>query len=404
MTPTNTTSATWQDRARQLAGQLQTAGKLHDPHWHQAIREIPRHQLVPAFYQYSNGAQHLVTADTIGADGLLDKVYANIPLVTRLGPDGIVVSSSSQPGLMTRMLEALDIADGHQVLEIGLGTGYNTALLCHRLGSGHVYSIDVDPKLVEVARPRLVDLGYTPTLVAGDGADGLPGHAPFDRIIATCSVGRIPWAWVEQTRQGGLILADLKLSIGTGNLVLLRKTSSGKAEGRFDPVFASFMALRHSTTPTPESRQPRAEETTGRTTTHSATPWHNSVLWFLAALTMPCGLTYSYHGLRGGEPPTDLSDPSAMFATVGLSLPDGSWCDIDITGNGDGTRTVTEAGPTCIWHHIEQATELWRAVGEPGWDRLGLTVGPATQTVWLDHPDNEHRWELRKLKTARGPT
>lgn len=51
-----------------------------------------------------------------------------------------------------------------------------------------MFSIDVEPDLVGLARTRLAELGYHPTLVAGDGAAGLPGHAPFDRIIATCSV------------------------------------------------------------------------------------------------------------------------------------------------------------------------------------------------------------------------
>ncbi|WP_435876053.1 hypothetical protein [Saccharopolyspora shandongensis] len=70
-------------------------------------------------------------------------MYANTSLVTDIGavPDGGrdttgPVSSSSAPGLMTRMLEMLDIGDGHRALEIGTGTGYNAALLCHRLGEG----------------------------------------------------------------------------------------------------------------------------------------------------------------------------------------------------------------------------------------------------------------------------
>jgi protein-L-isoaspartate O-methyltransferase len=54
-------------------------------------------------------------------------------------------SSSSQPSLMVRMLEALDLHDNDRVLEIGTGTGFNAALLCHRLGDRNVYSVDVDP-------------------------------------------------------------------------------------------------------------------------------------------------------------------------------------------------------------------------------------------------------------------
>ena len=62
----------------------------------------------------------------------------------------------------------------------------------HRLGAVNVFSVDLEPDLIELARARLGDLGYHPTLVAGDGAAGLAEHAPFDRIIATCSVPVIP--------------------------------------------------------------------------------------------------------------------------------------------------------------------------------------------------------------------
>ncbi|MGH3815480.1 MAG: methyltransferase domain-containing protein [Pseudonocardiaceae bacterium] len=68
-------------------------------------------------------------------------------------------SSSSMPGLMTRMLEALDVCDGHRVLEIGTGTGYNAGLLAHRLGDANVFSVDIEPDLVDLARARLAFIG-----------------------------------------------------------------------------------------------------------------------------------------------------------------------------------------------------------------------------------------------------
>ncbi|MGH3781669.1 MAG: methyltransferase [Pseudonocardiaceae bacterium] len=79
-------------------------------------------------------------------------------------------------------------------MEIGTGTGYNTALLCHRLGDAHVTSIDIDPDPVADAREPLAALRYLPTLLAGDGARGASGNAPYDRIIATCAVSTIPQA------------------------------------------------------------------------------------------------------------------------------------------------------------------------------------------------------------------
>jgi protein-L-isoaspartate O-methyltransferase len=90
----------------------------------------------------------------------------------------VPVSSSTKPDLMLRMLETLDVRDGHRVLEIGTGTGYNAALLSHRVGDHNVYSVDVDAELVRLARERLAGAGYRPTLAAIDGEGGLPEHAP----------------------------------------------------------------------------------------------------------------------------------------------------------------------------------------------------------------------------------
>jgi len=103
---------------------------------------------------------------------------------------------------MIRMLEALDIADGQRVLEIGTGTGYNAALLSHRLGDHFVHSVDIDPQRVEQARERITRLGYQPTLGTVDGAGGWPAHAPYDGIIATCSVPAIPLELGRTDRAG----------------------------------------------------------------------------------------------------------------------------------------------------------------------------------------------------------
>ncbi|MCZ9339668.1 methyltransferase domain-containing protein, partial [Streptomyces sp. TRM76130] len=104
-------------------------------------------------------------------------------------------SSSSQPSLMALMLAELRVADGDRVLEIGAGTGYNAALLCHRLGDdGLVTTVDLDPEITDSARRHLDAAGYHPAVVTGDGARGVPGRAPYDRIIATCALPAVPRA------------------------------------------------------------------------------------------------------------------------------------------------------------------------------------------------------------------
>ena len=226
----------WGKLAAALAEELIAAGKLRSPEWQAAVRAVPRHELVPMHYTMDphTGDWHAHhTADDLA------RVYSNTALFVL--PGGL--SSTSMPGLMTRMLETIDVQEGHRVLEIGAGTGYNAALLSHHLGSENVYSVDIEAELIELARERLAHIGYHPTLVAADGVHGLPQHAPYDGIIATCSVPAIPWAWVRQIHEEGLILADVKIGKQAGNLVLLRRNGQ-RAEGRFDPTYGSFMGIR----------------------------------------------------------------------------------------------------------------------------------------------------------------
>lgn len=364
----------WTAHAARLADELTASGKLWSPQWQDAVRAVPRHELVPVRYERTPGTDQWSGTNT--ADDL-DLVYSNKALLVL--PDAL--SSTSMPSLMTRMLEPLDLHDGHDVLEIGAGTGYNAALLSHRLGDQHVFAVDIEPTLIQVARERLARIGYRPTLVTADGACGLPEHAPYDRIIATCSVPRIPWAWVEQTRERGLILADLKPAQLAGNLVLLHRTADG-AEGRFDRTYGGFMAMRRDgeTYSTPRPPRGRRDRTTARTRTSTldvTRPWEHPVLWFLAHFHLPPGIDFGLSGNDTSGPPT----------TTFLSAADSSWCEID-EPRPDGTRHIWEAGPRDLWRIIEETHATWRTMGLPGWERFGLTVTETSQRVWLDKPDN----------------
>ncbi|MGH3995296.1 MAG: methyltransferase domain-containing protein, partial [Pseudonocardiaceae bacterium] len=210
----------WRERARRLVDRLTADGDLHTPGWREALLAVPRHAFVPRYYELDNNTRPATwkrhePSDEASTARWLELVYSPTTLVTALADyagrgvqTGVV--SSTKPDLMIRMLEVLQVADGMRALEIGTGTGYNAALLCHRLGQDNVCSIDIDPALITDARARLAGLGYHPALVAADGAEGLAGHAPFDRIIATCSVRAIPPAWIHQLAPGGLLLVHLE--------------------------------------------------------------------------------------------------------------------------------------------------------------------------------------------------
>ena len=379
----------WTDQATKLADELIAAGKLHASEWIAAVRAVPRHALVPVYYEQDPGTGAWLTRDAT-EPAWQEQVYANRGLFTKIGEGAgswgtaiVGLSSTSTPGLMTRMLESLDVRDGHDVLEIGTGTGYNAALLAHRLGAQHVFSLDIDRELVDLARARLVGIGYRPTLVVADGAGGLPEHAPFDRIVATCSVPAIPPAWLDQTRMGGLILADLKLSVHAGNLVLLTRFAD-RAEGRFDRSWAGFMAMRasHAATSARPVHRDRAHATCRRTDLDQLYPWDNLVAWFLAQLAVPGEIGYAH----------TVDDDGATG--VVLTGADGSWCEVRGQADDSGTKQVWEAGPTRLWRAVEHGYQLWRDLGRPEWDRFGLTVTTERQWIWLDSPRSAHAWPL----------
>ncbi|MBT2458504.1 methyltransferase domain-containing protein [Streptomyces sp. ISL-86] len=224
--------------------ELTAAGVLDDPRWRAAFSAVPRHAFVP-YYWIGRGAGHermwCEDPDPERRARWLRGVYTDTPLATRLR-DGELVSSSSQPSLMAKMLDALAVRDGDNVLEIGAGTGYNAALLCHRLGDEHVTTVDLDEEITESARAHLAALGYHPAVITGDGARGCPARAPFDRILVTCTLPLIPLAWLGQCRPGARILAPLS----TG-LIALTVRDAEFAEGRFLHTSAYFVPLRGAT-------------------------------------------------------------------------------------------------------------------------------------------------------------
>ncbi|MFD8143403.1 methyltransferase domain-containing protein [Streptomyces sp. NPDC059708] len=224
--------------------ELSAAGALEDPAWRAAFAAVPRHVFVPYFWTGRGAGHERLWAEDPDPERRarwLRGVYTDAPLATRLR-DGELLSSSSQPSLMARMLDALDVRDGDAVLEIGAGTGYNAALLCHRLGEDRVTTVDLDEEITESARAHLALLGYRPAVVTGDGARGCPSRAPFDRIIVTCTLPLIPHAWLGQCRPGARILAPLS----TG-LIALTVRDPDFAEGRFLHTSAYFVPLRGAT-------------------------------------------------------------------------------------------------------------------------------------------------------------
>ena len=268
------------------------------------------------------------------------------------------------------MLEALDVDDGMNVLEIGTGTGYNAALLCNRLGSGRVTSIDIDRELVDLARERLRHLSYAPHLAVHDGMSGYPDNAPYARLISTVAVPSIPQAWITQVSDGGRILANLYRELGGGALALL-SVSGNQARGNFLTEYGGFMPIRAIRQCAPISllRAAEVEESVGRETKIAGNILDDPSFAFFAALLIPAQrLGYTSRG----EP--------EQFWLLGS---DGSWAMQ--TASPEGQLVVSQHGPRKLWDALEQAHDDWITVGSPPRQEFGLTVtADGTHTLW--HP------------------
>lgn len=170
-----------------------------------ALAELPRHRFVPGT--------------------MIDIAYVNHAMPIGHG------QTISQPYIVAIMADLLDVDPSHRVLEIGTGSAYQAAVLC-RL-AGQVFTIETVAELAEEAKRRLAELGCgNVTVRLGDGWQGWPEEAPFDRIIATAAPETVPQHLAEQLKPGGRMV----LPIGPAGLFqwlrVYDKDQDGRLHGR----------------------------------------------------------------------------------------------------------------------------------------------------------------------------
>ncbi|MDQ0748135.1 methyltransferase of ATP-grasp peptide maturase system [Streptomyces africanus] len=362
---------------QQLLDRMTANGSLRTEPWKRAAAAVPRHEFLRGgFFRRAVGTDFTGWESVREGDaGWLEGCYADESLVTQIAativPEDIrgrilrePTSSSTLPSLVLRMLEDLQVEDGHRVLEIGTGTGYSTAVLCARLGAGNVTSIEYDSRVASRARAALGHLGTYPDLVTGDGLVGHCAGAPYDRVIATCGVRAVPPAWVEQTRTGGLILATICGWLGSSELARLTVHKDGTASGPLLGGAVSFMLARPHQPP-PLGLLPDLDEGKERETGTGADVLNNWTSRFVAQLAVPGAQRLTIQ--RNGRSEDVLVDVET-----------GSWAAVYQDG---GRWVVRQDGPEALWDHVEEQFGRWCAAGAPTLEEFTVTVTPEGQTI-----------------------
>ncbi|MBK5257475.1 MAG: protein-L-isoaspartate(D-aspartate) O-methyltransferase [Vicinamibacteria bacterium] len=164
-----------------VASQIITRG-VRDPKTLAAMRAVPRHLFVPA--------------------RLAGEAHADRPLPIGYG------QTISQPYIVAFMTEALGLKGGETVLEVGAGSGYQSAVLSRI--AARVFGIEIVEPLAREAKERVASLGYTNVEIrAGDGYAGWPEHAPFDAILVAAAAPRVPESLKQQLKDGGRLILPL---------------------------------------------------------------------------------------------------------------------------------------------------------------------------------------------------
>jgi protein-L-isoaspartate(D-aspartate) O-methyltransferase len=365
----------------QMLDRLASSGELSSA-WSEAFAAVPRHRFIPDTIWLTDHDGLVPLHRREDPQEWMRRAYASAAVVTQVddgrpagpGERGCYISSSaSQPEVVALMLTALDAEPGMRVLEVGTGTGYNAALLGHRLGTRNVISVEIDPDLANHAHRSLTATGYPVDVITGDGALGYPPGAPYDRIISTAAVRHVPRPWVMQTRPGGTIVTPWGTPYHNGALVSFTVHGDGTAVGHIVGSVA-FMRLRNQRFRATIDDE-RYDETTARHTHTTVAPYSVASDYdasLAIGMRVPnCTNVYVPAGTGSDHARLWFVDPTTE-----------SWANV-VHRPGAEEYSVHQRGPRDLWDEVETAYRWWRDAGRPDAARWRITITPEGQQVIL---------------------
>jgi protein-L-isoaspartate(D-aspartate) O-methyltransferase len=401
-----TTTASREDQARisrlrnRLADDIKAYGAFATPQVEAAFRTVGRHGFLPGTP--------------------LEEAYRRAPVVTQRAADGTALSSASSPALVAGMLEQLGAEPGDTVLEIGTATGYNAALLACLTGpSGTVVTIELDAELAGRAAGNLRRAGYPHIhVVAGDGALGYPGAAPYDGIIITAEAADITTGWWTQLKPAGRIVIPVRLhASGLTRAIGFRRTGPDTMTAG-SALVCGFVPMRGSTrqdeqhirldagavlkadpADLPDTAalshalsEPAHQRWTGIRVRHDE-PAEHLDLWLAITLTGMADACFSRLAVTGDARRRGLADPAMRWAGAGMyhggtlayitARPiDEDTDELGITAHGPGSTKLTETALSLLtqWDRQRPAQPVITAT------RVPAEPAPSGDAVHLQRP------------------
>ncbi|MFE4263727.1 protein-L-isoaspartate O-methyltransferase [Streptomyces sp. NPDC056883] len=364
-------------RAAMIA-RLEEEDVLHPGRVRDALLAIPREVLMPQ--AYVRRTEDDVTppewklldwAQSADRAELLDVLHCGESVLTQhdgepvLGREagtwrkgGEITSLSSGMTMTAGLMEQLGLQRGMQVLNLGTGPGVTCAVTSTICGAQYVVSLDSSAHVTEAARVHLARLGLYPTLVTGQGEDGWPDLAPYDRIFASYAVPAVPAPWLEQLAPQGLALAHITSgSPSWPALAVITKTAGGTVTGELRPARYGHRAghgLPRLYLSKPFRDRIDAGEGAVVTRSRQEVPaWTERGFWLAYDALHPGAVR------RGGVEHLVIGAPACGSWMTAEPAPDGAW-------------TVGSLGPRDIWAEIQDTASRWRAAGSPDSYRIHL--------------------------------